>query len=258
MIAALLALTLSAPCGVPTPRGGAPWKTGEQLGFDIDVMGVVKAGTMSLTVGAPQFKGTVIPVRAKVVNTSVFAKVRRVNGLALSWISSRTMKPEHYREEIVEDEVHKVTDAWPAKFADKAELPVDWEYGEEKGTYRFARQAVVLDLVSAIFYLRAVELRPGEALCFDLVANRRLWRLEGTVAQKREKVETEAGVFDTLRLDGMASRADEPSVKRPIHIWMSTDARRLPIAAVSEIDLGPVRAMLARVGDGAGEPAKKE
>lgn len=150
----------------------------------------------------------------------------------------------------MEDGVHKVTDALIKQNAGKPFLPVSWEWKDRKGVDTYPRQGEVLDLVSAFYYLRALELKPGERLCFDLVGNRRLWHLEGEVAAGTEKVETAAGTFDTVRLDGVGVRADDPSSKRPIHIWISTDSRRLLVAAVSEIDLGPVRAMLSRVGGG--------
>src|SRR2546430_9315130 len=99
MILPLLAAAVAA-CGLPTTRAaGAPWRPGEQIGFDIDVMGVVKAGTLSLAVGQPMFKGTEVPISARVRNTSVFAKIRKVNGLAMSWVMRSTLKPERYREE---------------------------------------------------------------------------------------------------------------------------------------------------------------
>jgi hypothetical protein len=106
----------------------------------------------------------------------------------------------------------------------------------------------VLDALSTLFYLRAARLAPGDRFCFDLVANRRFWRLEGTVAARREKVETPAGKFDTVRVDTTTRRADRPEEKpRPMHLWFSADARRLPVAIVSEIDLGPVSATLSAV-----------
>src|SRR5207245_56904 len=162
-----------------------------------------------------------------------FAKVRKVNALLLSWISAGSLKPERYREEIVEDGVRKVTDA---RFGPNGDVAVKWEYGENKGADSFSRQGEALDALSIMYYLRAADLRPGQTVCFDLVANRRYWRLKGTVAEKTEKVECEAGSFETLRLDGVAVRADGGQ-ERPIHLWIGTDPRRLPIAAVSEIDL---------------------
>jgi hypothetical protein len=67
-------------------------------------------------------------------------------------------------------------------------------------------------------------------------------------------VDAPAGKFETLRLDAVARRADRPDAPaRPVHLWLSSDARRLLVAAVSEVDIGPVRAMLASTR-GAGGP----
>ena len=106
----------------------------------------------------------------------------------------------------------------------------------------------MLDGLSAIAYLRAAKVSPGDRFCFDLVANRRFWRMEGTIAAKTEKVETPAGRFDTFRVDATMRRADRPADRpRPVHLWFTRDARRLPVAIVSEVDVGPVRAMLSGV-----------
>jgi hypothetical protein len=89
---------------------------------------------------------------------------------------------------------------------------------------------------------------PGDRFCFDLVANRRFWRMEGSIAAKTEKVDTAAGKFDTFRVDATMRRADRPADRaRPVHLWFTRDARRLPVAIVSEVDVGPVRAMLSGI-----------
>jgi hypothetical protein len=255
-----VALALAAPpCPLPARLGsGLPWKPSEQLGYDVDVMGVVQAGTLSLTAEPPGYQGRTAVLRARLQNTSVFAKIRKVNGLVLSFISTATLRPDRYREEAVEDGVHKATDSAVGKFAKSAEVQVTWENGEEKQVQSWPRRGELFDLLSAVYYLRAAALEPGQKVCLDLVANRRLWHLSGAVAAKKEKVETAAGVFDTLRLDGDAEAADG-SEKKVIHLWLSADAARIPVAAVGEIDLGPVRAMLVRMGEGAvreGKPAE--
>jgi hypothetical protein len=207
-------------------------------------MGMVKAGVLSLDVQRPVFQGTQIPFRARVRNTSVFAKVRRLTGTAMSWVDARTLLPERYRDEVLEDEVRKISDARIPKSGD---VTIENQYGNEKKATSHARGGPVLDLLSAAYYLRAAALRPGQEFCFDLVGNRRYWRLRGKVAAGSERVESAAGIFDTLRLDGTVTRADQPAARRPLHLWVSTDSRRLLVAVVSEVDLGPVRAMLARV-----------
>ena len=252
MIAPVLALglALGAPgCALPRLADARPWRTGETLAFDLDLLGMVKAGTLELTVERPMSGGRVVPLRARARTGAGADALRAFAGVALSWVDARTLLPERYHDEAEERGVHKVSDARIPR--DGAEVHISYQYGEKRGEATFPRQGEVLDALSAIYYLRAAQLPPGERFCFDLIANRRFWRLEGTVAAKPERVDTPAGRFDTLRVDAVARRADQPAAPaRPIHLWISTDARRLLVAAVSEVDLGPVRAMLSSVRGG--------
>lgn len=246
-LAALLALSLSAaaPCGLPALRDAPrPFVTGEVLAFDFDVMGIVKAGTLTSTVEPAISRGTLVPLRARIRNTSVFAKVRRVKGFALSWTRADDLRPQRYRDETDEDGVRK----WSDTRLDLAgPITMEYAFGDRKGTATLERQGDVMDLLSFIYYLRAAALAPGQEICTDLAANRRFWRFRGTVVPGSERVQTAAGAFDAVRIDGVLTRADGSGGKRPVHFWYSKDARRLPLAAVSEVDLGPVRVMLTRI-----------
>ena len=244
---AALALAAAGECSLPPLRSGRPpWRTGEVLGYDFDVMGIVKAGTLSLEVQPSMFQGTQIPVRARLRNTSVFAKVRRIEGTALSWLDARTVLPERYRDEIVEDGVPKFSDA--RLHATPGEVVIENRYAGKTESNTFRREGEVLDVLAGAYYLRAADLRPGQELCFDLVATRRYWRVRGKVAPKPERVESGVGLHDTLRVDLAVTRADKPEVRRELHVWIATEPRRYLVAAVTAIDLGPVRLMLASAG----------
>ena len=244
---AALALAAAAQCGLPALReGGPPWSPGESLAYDVDVMGVVKAGALTLDVQDAMFDGTQIPLRARFHNTSVFAKVRKVTGTAFAWVDARTLLSRRYREVAAIDGVQKVTDArFPARLA---ELTLEIQSGAEKKSERRVPDGRALDLLAAVYLLRAAELRPDQELCFDLVANWRYWRFEGKVAAKPERVESAAGIYDTIRIDATLTRPDPGAPARPLHLWISTDSRHLLVAAVSEVELGPVRAMLTHAG----------
>jgi len=246
--AALAALTLAAaPCTLPPLDSGArPWRAGESLAWDVDVMGIATAGTISASVD--RRAGDLIPVRVKVKNTSVFAKVRRIRGVASSWIDVRTLMPQRYRDETDEDGLRRTTEV---RFDEgKAHLRLAWSFGERRGVREVKRTGEAMDLVSLVYYLRAAKLKTGQPFCVDLVANRRYWRLEGELAEGHEQVDTPAGTFRALRVDAILTRTatpEDPSVRsRPLHLWFSDDSRRVPVAAVTEVDLGPVRALLAR------------
>jgi hypothetical protein len=246
VIGALLALALGASpgCGLPPLASGErPWKTGETLTYDLAVLGMMKAGTMQLSVDRPM-PGGIVPLRARAKTTQTAASLKPFAGVALSWIDPATLLPERYRDETEEGGVHKVSDARIRPPA--PELVIEYRYGDAAGKTAYPREREILDAVSTLYYLRAARLAPGDQLCFDLVANRRFWRVEATVAAKREKVDTPAGRLETIRVDATTRRADRPEDKpRPVHLWFSTDARHVPVAIVSEIDLGPVSATLA-------------
>ena len=235
------------PCTLPTlAPGDRPWRTGETLTFDLDVLGMVKAGTLQISIERPMSGGKVIPLRARARTDAAVANVKKFAGVALSWIDAETLLPERYRDETEEDGVRKVSDArlLPAQ----EELTIETRYGDRTGKTSYPRERPVLDALSTLTYLRAAKLAPGERFCFDLVANRRFWRLEGQVAARTEKVDTPAGRFDTFRVDASTRRVDRPGDRpRPIHLWFTKDGRRLLVAVVSEVDLGPVRAILSGV-----------
>ncbi len=242
--AALLALSLAAePCGAPVPAGPPPWTTGETASYDLALFGFVKAGSLELSVEKPMPGGKVVPLRARARTDPSVSSMLRLTAVAFSWIDARTLLPERYREQADEDGVHKVSDTRLSPPAPTIEMAFD--IGGQKSTSRFPRQGTALDAVSAVYALRAARLAPGDRLCFDLVARGRLWRVSGTVASKLEKLDTAAGKLETLRIDATASLADRPQEPaREMHVWFSTDARRLFVAAVGEIDLGPVNLTL--------------
>jgi hypothetical protein len=245
-LTALLAVALAAPPACTLPplhEGPRPFVTGEVLSFDFDVMGIVKAGTLSSTVEPPISRGALVPLRARIRNSSVFAKVRRVKGFALSWVKADDLRPQRYRDETDEDGVRKTSDT---RLDVAGPITMSYAFGDRKGTATLERQGEVMDLLSLVYFLRVAALAPGQEICADLVANRRFWRFRGTVVPGTEKVHTAAGTFDAVRIDAVLTRADGAGGKRPVHLWYAKDARRLPLAAVSEVDLGPVRVMLTR------------
>ncbi|WP_242346890.1 DUF3108 domain-containing protein [Anaeromyxobacter terrae] len=248
MLAPLLALVLAAgsQCALPPIADGErPWRTGETLDLELDVLGAVKAGTLQLTVERPMSGGRIVPLRGRARTTAAVASIRRFAGVGLSWIDARTLLPERYRDDTDENGVRRSSDA---RIPADGRVTIAYRHGDRASEASFDPEGEVLDALSALYYLRAARLAPGDRFCFDAIASRRLWHLEGSVAAEREPVETPAGRFQTFRVDALARRADRPDARpRPVHLWFTRDSRRLLVAAVSEIELGPVRAQLVSV-----------
>jgi hypothetical protein len=248
IVALLLAAAAAGPdpaCDLPPLAGPPPWRTGESIDLDLDLYGVVRAGALTLSVERPMSRGRVIPLRAVAKSSAALGEVKTLTAVALSWVDARTLLPERTRIESEEDGIRRSSDARLAPAG--PEIVLENRTGEREGRASYPRERTTLDGVSALYYLRAARLAPGDRFCLDVVALGRLWRVEGSVATRIERVETPGGTFPSLRVDLAGRRADRPEVRREVHLWLSQDARRIPVAAVGEIDLGPVRVLLARV-----------
>lgn len=221
------------------------FKPGETLDFDVDAMGA-RAGTMVMRV-LPRTDGT-WGLEATVETNTFFSKIRSVQGTATSFVSPKTLRPSRYLEDATENGLHRIADvrfstphlAHLTSTTDHASAVLDLRYGND-----------VTDVAGAVFLLRSVPLQEGKRLCFDAYGIRRVWRVWGTV-QPREHVSLPMGEFQAWHLAGQAARLDLPDARREVHVWVSDDAKRLPLAAMGVIDLGAVRATLkaaARPGE---------
>jgi hypothetical protein len=244
--ALLLALSLAAgeACGVPKVAPGArPWRTGESLTYELEVLGMVKAGMMQLAVERPLSAGKVIPLRVRVKTTKTVGNLSPFAAVGISWVDAGTLRPERYREEVGDGGARQSADARLVPAG--PEIVVETQSGKTAGRHSARREREVLDPLSILYQLRAVTLPPGDRFCFDLVGTARPWRVLASVAPGTERVETPVGKFETLRVDFEIRRADKPDAKpRAVHAWIATDARRLPVAMVGESDFGPVSAKL--------------
>jgi len=215
-----------------------PFAPGEVLEYDLDALGA-KAGSMVMRVLPPKVDGR-LSIEVAVETNAFFSKVRRVKGTGTTTVEAKTLRPLRYLEESVENDLHRVADVTFLK-GRVAKLVSTTQGKTASAELRWG--ADISDLAGAVFLLRSVPLKAGQRLCFDVYAIRKIWRVWGTVLP-REHASLPLGEFEAWHLAGEAARLDLPDARREVHVWVSDDARRLPLAAVGSIDLGAVRATL--------------
>lgn len=230
------------------PTVGIPWEPSERLYYDVDVMGAL-AGKLTLMAHPPLGKegNQEIILRAMAASNSFFSKIRQVRGRSASYLRTSDFRPRRYTEETQEGPSQREANVVFANSRGKKNLALEWKRDGNKGKSNFPSANDAFDPVSAAYVLRTIELQEGQDLCFDSYGIRKLWRVAGRV-KKVETVKVPAGTFQAYRLEGTAYRVDNPLRKKEIHIWISADEKRLPLAAMSEMDLGIVRAQLTQVG----------
>jgi hypothetical protein len=242
----------AAQCQLPVAPAELPWVPGEKLAYDIDVMGAY-AGKLSLVALPPVGTGTSkeYPLRALAATNSFVSQMKRFRGRATSYVRSRDLHPRSYREDTNEGGLIRTADVVFGRRDGDRKVTVNWTRAKQKGkrTQKYGNDA--FDPVAAAYYLRALNLAPGQSLCFDAYGLRYLWRVSGTV-KGLETVTVPAGTFQAHHFVGTAVRIDNPRRHREIHLWLQADGTRLPLAGMVTMSFGPVRAQLVAVGTSTG------
>lgn len=112
----------------------------------------------------------------------------------------------------------------------------------------------VFDPLSLIYYIRSLDLSPGMAHDFTIIADGKLYTVSTRVVS-RETISTPAGTFNTVVVEPkMESQAgvfkDE---QNRLLIWYSDDDRRLPVRIRSDLKFGSITITLRRSSTGVSE-----
>lgn len=224
-----------------------PFPAGERLRFELDAMGA-KAGQMTMQV-LPLEDG-LMPIRVEAETSTFLRSLRSVKGQATTWVHPERLTPTRYSETSQDNDVRR---RYQVTFS-KDSAAVGWSFNGRKGRNVLALPQTTYDVAGITYLARRLPLAEGQSLCLDLYGVRRIWRLWGTVT--REEVNHPLGTFTAFRFSGEAARRDRPAVRREVHLWISDDGRRLPLAAIGTVNAGAVRATLVGY-EAPGEKARR-
>ncbi len=104
----------------------------------------------------------------------------------------------------------------------------------------------VLDIFGSLYYIRSLPLEVGQSYTLDVQSGDKTWPLVVNVL-KREKVKVKAGKFDCFKVEPVLRGAGMFISKgKKMEVWITADARRIPVLMRSEIFIGHVSAELVR------------
>lgn len=101
----------------------------------------------------------------------------------------------------------------------------------------------VYDPLSAFAIIRDSELVVGKSIFIPMFDSKRLYDVEVKVLRK-EKIKVPAGSFDTIVVHPVMKTEGIFVSKGPIHIWLTDDARRLPVRLRADVPIGSIVANL--------------
>jgi hypothetical protein len=215
-----------------------PFAAGEVLTYTISWL-KIEGGEMSLSTTRVETSDGVPVHRITLLASSndYVSKFYPVRDRYETWVDARDFQPlrfeKHAREGRYEsDEVEQ------------------FDLEKRIGSWRDARVPLperIADVISSFYFMRTQPLTPGSDVAVELFSRGKIYRLSASV-QGKERVETEAGTFDTVRVQPAMRETEsaEDRNKGKLFLWFSDDTRRIPVMVRTIIPIGSVTARLRR------------
>ncbi len=224
-----------------------PFGSGETLVYTIAWL-KIEGGEMTLRTARETTSDGVPVHRMTLVATSndYVSKFYPVRDLYETWIDARDFQPLRFEKHAREGRYE----------SDEVE---EFDLARRIGSWREDRTPLperVQDIISSFYFLRAQPLVVGQDVRVDMFSRGKVYKLKAAVLEK-ERVETEAGVFDAFKLQPQLreNETDEDRNRGKLFLWFSDDERRLPVMAKTVMPIGSVTARLRKVTAGTKPPA---
>lgn len=243
----LLSLLLS---GAALAQGGSPsaFGPGEQARYRIQYLGMT-AGTAQVTVGAPmkQWGQEVWPI-VSLAKSDAIAGVWPVKDKYVSYWDFGGQRV--LGSDMHQDQNHKRRRVRVKLGEDgKSAHVVKQKEGEtpRESTHELAEGT--LDVTGATFALRNRALEVGQEYAYPVFTGSKSFLMKAKV-EARETLDTALGTQDVYRLRVYTEFSGNLASKRDMAVWLTADARRLPVRIEAEFILGSLVAELTEYQQG--------
>ena len=243
MFAGLPALALPAAAQTQTGLRTAPFYPGEEMEYAVQY-GVLPAGTLDIGIreldtlnGRPAYH---IVFRAE--SNRAISTIYDISSVEESWFDAREFYSLRYTRESTENDKTRTKEY---VFDQRRQVRIEPDGDESPASPR------AVDQVAMFYYVRLLPLEPGAEFVLRNQADPDDNPLTIEVL-KQERIRVPAGSFDTYVLDldvttdgGLFKKGGEN------RIWVTTDARHVPVKISSRIGPGSFEAELVDYARGA-------
>jgi hypothetical protein len=246
--ARVLAVLLVVPAIAGAQHGaadpGVPFRAGERLSYDVAWSSYVTAATATIDVSPRQGRGPggFYDLVAEGRSVGLLDAVYPVYYKAQSHLDARTLRPStstFYSDE--RGQRHLST----TRFTGPTTIEFEPDTGAGRETYRVPPES--RDPLSAIHVLRTVPLEAGPVATLSVVDGADIYRTRWQAAGP-ESISTPAGRFSAWRLTPtLTDEQGQPITTTRITLWLSNDARRLPLRLQAELPIGTFTLTLTKI-----------
>lgn len=220
----------------------APWKN-EQLKYGV-YYSFVRAGTAYIkNQGLVELEGRpAYLIQTSAFSASVIDTVFKVRDINYSWIDATDFYSRGYSQSLREGKYQR--DEWVV-FDYKNNTY--WGEVKKKGELRSFTGSVtqqVLDILSALYYVRVQPLALGQNIIFDIINREEQYPLVVKVL-KRETIKTAAGKFKCIVVEPQfRGEGIFVSKGKSLKVWLTDDKYKMPVKMKTEVFIGSVSAEL--------------
>lgn len=241
---------------VPKINQPLPFKAGESLFYEVGFSKLIFSGLigelrMSVAKARNTDRHDLLEIKADVTSKGFFPKLFgvKVQDRFSSVVSSIDMGL-HDSSKIIEE----------GKIRREQKSVIDRDSGSVTFTERdltdakaepkvkqTASPAWIQDMLSACYFVRTQKLNEGDVIPIPISDGGQIYNIE-VIVGKREQVKVDAGKFKTVKLN--AKIFDGRYIKRSgeMFLWMSDDAKRIPVRAKIKTSGATVTVELKRIG----------
>lgn len=230
----LVPLSVLAAQEIP---GALPFSPGEKLTYEISWSNIIRAGTAVMEVEDEQQTdgNRAYHVVSTAKSSGIVSKFYKVSDRIESLIDSDGLHSLSFRL----DQRH-------GKRTKKRNMTFDHEKGTvlvvsesgKKETYSVP--ADVQDALSSLYYVRSrQDFIVGEPITVNVHEDGKTWAVE-VLTLGREKIKTPLGEFNTIQIKTYPRYEGVFQNKGEIYIWLTDDARRIPVLMRSTISIGSI------------------
>ncbi len=211
----------------------------EKFVYDLTWTGI-KAGTATLGITKEGEKFKIVSTAKSADWVSVFYKVEdRAESLMARTGANEWATPLNYRLKTREGK-HRKNKEVIFNVSQKKAIYIDHLTNERKD-YEIPEN--IYDPISSFYYVRTLPLKIGESVYVTIFDSKKVWDVEVQVL-KKEKLILPSGTFNTILIKPLLKSEGIFSRKGDIFIWITDDAKRLPVKMQTKVAVGSIVATL--------------
>ncbi len=194
--------------------------------------GPISAGEGILEVlGTTEYKGhTCYHIQSKANSNRFFSSIYKVRDKITSYIDVETLYSHYFHKRLREGDYKKTVE-------------VDFDHLAEEARYSngetYPITTGVQDVLSAFFYVRNLDLTPGNTYRVPAHTSRRTYELE-VIIHGKERVKVEAGTFDCFVVEPVLVGEGLFKHEGKLTLYITDDANRVPVMIKTKVPVGSI------------------